>query len=349
MHVSRCVSARLLLLVGWVAAMAGWPSTASDAATFKRLTLDSHVVKVETSRGQTLRLAVSAFKDISDGAHSRATVTLSLSTGKPTSFGETHNWSFQVPRSTFGYHRHTGAGHVDTGSAMGDFGSVDLSFTKTEREFETCDLGGSLTTFTGTLRGSVHFRSSSSWGRVNEGHVRFTVPNTVVIDTGCEESEEEEDETCHEAISWVGPGAMIPGGVTTESGNVFLAGGPARPRITGTRTVSLSAPTGATRTDYLVAVSPAPQDNGDSLTISTTAGTAVSGSATITGGQPSQTATEVCEDAATGVDKQQTRSGYFGASWTSPSDDLLTFNFAAAADFAAPAGGSATWSHSSFS
>jgi len=347
MRVARCTPLRLLLGIGCVAMAAG-PQTAAHAATFKRLTLDSHVVKVETSKGQTLRLAVAAFKDISAGAHSRATVTVSLSTGKPMSFGETHVWSFEVPRSTFGYHRKTGAGHVETGGAMGDFGSLDLSFTRTEREFETCDLGGSLTTFTGTLRGAVHFRSSSSWGRVNERHLRFAVPNTVVIDTGCEESEEEEDETCHEAISWVGPGAMIPGGVTTESGNVFLAGGPARPRIAGTRTVSLSAPNGAMRSDYLVAVSPAPQENGDSLTITTSPGAAISGSATITGGQPSQTGTEACEDAS-GVDREQTRSGYFGASWSSPADDLLTFDFKAAPDFAAPAGGSATWSHSTFS
>ena len=339
------LAAALLSTVGLNASPA-----AAASPTVVKLELNGHTVTVQTSTGHTLRLAVAAFKDITEGDKSKAAINVTLSTGKAVSFGETHRWSFPAPRSAFVFHRHTGKAVLASGAALGDFGSLDLTFHKRDRVVEQCGLGGTETAYIGVLHGAVHFRSSSPWGRVNDRDLSFTSHNEVVIDRSCEEAEDEEEEAvCHNSITWVGPSATVPGGLTTQYGSAFFSGGPTRPRITGVRTINLPAPQGAGRADYLVAESAAPQLAGNTLTIDTKPGTTISGSATISGGQPSPTVTSDCTDESTNTVKEETTSGYFGASWSSPADQLLTFDFAAAADFVTPGSGSASWTESTFS
>jgi hypothetical protein len=237
-----------------------------------------------------------------------------------------------------------------SGVSLGDYGSLDLTFRKLDREVEHCGAGGTETEYTGILRGTVHFRSRSIWGRIKDKDLSFKSHNEVVIDASCEEEEDEEEEAeCHSSVAWVGPTATVPNGLTTQFGSAFFSGGPARPRITGVRTLNLSSPKGAGRADYLVAESEAPQLSGDTLTINTKPGTTISGRATISGGQPSPPVTSECTDESTNTVKDERTSGFFGASWSSPPDQLLTFDFAAAGDFVTPAGGSGSWTQSTFS
>jgi len=329
-------------------------TTAAEAATPAQLELNGRTITVTTSTGHSLHLAVNAFKSITEGDTSKAKVTVTLSTGKAVGFGETHRWSFVAKRSAFAVNQRSGNATLVSGAALGDFGSLDLSFEKHRRTFEHCSAGGTETTFKGTLRGTVRFRSGTAWGRVSDRHMNFQTGNEVVVDVGCEEAEgagEEEEAECHESISWVGPSATVPDGLTTEYGSAFTSGGPKRPSITGTRTVSLPSPHGAGRADYLVAESPAPQldSNTNTLTITTKPGTTISGGATITGGQPAPTAISDCTDEATGTQKHEMTAAYFGASWSSAADSPLRFDFAVTPNFTAPTSGSAGWSQSSFS
>lgn len=345
---------RLLVALAVFLGLALTAPTAADAATVVKLELNGHTVSVTTSSGQALRLAVAAFKDITEGDTSKAAINVTLSTGKAVSFGETHRWSFRAKRSAFDFHKKSGNATLMSGAALGDFGSLDLSFQKDHREFEKCSGGGTETTYVGTLSGAVHFRSHTPWGRVSKKHLSFKSNNEVVVDASCEEAEgagEEEEADCHESISWVGPTGTVPDGLTTQFGSAFFSGGPKRPSITGVRTVTLSSPRGAGRADYLVAESPAPQldSNTNTLSITTTPGTRISGAATISGGQPTPGAVSDCHDEATGTDKQEMTAGYYGASWSSSSDSPLHFNFAVTPDFVTATGGSASWSQSSFS
>jgi len=329
-------------------------SPAAAAPTPTQLELNGHAVTVTTSTGQTLRLTVAAFKNITDGDKSKVSINVTLATGKAASFGETHRWSFPAPRSAFVFHRHKGKAVLVSGASLGDYGSLDLTFHKRSREVEQCGLGGTETAYLGVLRGAVHFRSSSSWGRVNDKDLSFKAHNEVVVDASCEEAEgagDEEEAECHQSTSWVGPTATVPGGLTTQYGSAFVSGGPKRPSITGTRTVSLSSPHGAGRADYLVAESAAPQlDSGtNTLSITTKPGTRISGAATISGGQQAPPATGDCHDEATNTDKTETTTGYFGASWSSAADSPLLFDFAVTPNFTTPVSGSASWSQSSFS
>lgn len=353
-HPARSVAVRLLLALGLTAGPVLLAVPAAHAATVVKLELNGRTITVQTSNGHSLRLAVAAFKDITKGDTSKAAINVTLSTGKAVGFGETHRWSFAAKRSAFIFHQHSGRAVLATGTALGDFGTLNLTFEKRHREVEHCSAGGTETSYKGTLRGSVHFRSDSAWGRVNKKHLSFKTHNEVVVDASCEEAEgagDEDEAECHQSISWVGPTATVadPDGLTTQYGSAFFSGGPSRPSITGVRTVTLASPRGAGRADYLVAESQTPQLTGTTLTIATKPGTAISGSATISGGQPAPPATSDCEDEATGTEKDETTGGYFGASWSSPVDDLMRFDFAASPDFTAPTSGSASWTQSSFS
>jgi hypothetical protein len=328
--------------------------TAAQAATVVKLELNGRTITVTTSTGHSLHLAVAAFKDITKGDTSKAAINVTLSTGKAVGFGETHRWSYAAKRSAFGFHRRTGNATLLSGAALGDFGSLDLTFRKDHRVFEHCSGGGTETTYKGTLSGTVHFRSHTAWGRVSKKHLSFRTGNEVVVDASCEEAEgtgDEEEAECHQSTSWVGPAATVPDGLTTQLGSAFVSGGPKRPSITGVRTLSLPAPHGAGRADYLVAESPAPQldTTANTLTITTEPGTRISGAATISGGQQTPPVNSGCHDEATGTDKDETTTGYFGASWSSAVDSPLHFDFAVTPGFTAPTSGSASWSQGSFS
>ena len=332
--------------------LSGTPTASAD--TIVKLELNGRTISVTTSSGQSLHLAINAFKDITKGDTTKAAINVTLSTGKAVGFGETHRWSFVAKRSAFAFHQSSGNGTLVSGGALGDFGSLDLTFTKNHREFEHCSAGGTETTYKGTLSGTVHFRSNTAWGRVSKKNLSFRTGNEVVVDASCEEAEgagDEEEAECHESISWVGPSASLPDGLITQYGSAFFSGGPKRPSITGTRTVSLPSPHGAGRADYLVAESPAPQLDGNTntLTITTKPGTSIRGNATITGGQPTPGAISDCHDEATGTDKHEMTAGSFGATWSSPADSPLRFNFAVTPNFTTATSGSASWSQSSFS
>ena len=327
---------------------------AAGAATVVKLELNGRTITVTTSTGQSLHLAVAAFKDITKGDTSKAAINVTLSTGKAVGFGETHRWSFAAKRSAFSFHQQSGNATLVTDAALGDFGSLDLTFEKHHRTFEHCSGGGTETTYTGTLTGKVHFRSNTAWGRVSKKHLSFQTGNEVVVDASCEEAEgtgEEQEAGCHQSTSWVGPTGTIPDGLTTQYGSAFVSGGPKRPSITGQRTVSLSSPHLAARADYLVAESPSPQldANTNTLSIKSKPGTTISGEATISGGQQTPPATGPCHDESSGTDKVETTTGYFGASWSSAVDSPLRFDFAVTPNFIAPTSGSASWSQSSFS
>jgi hypothetical protein len=343
---------RLALALSIAASPALLVAHPAQAATFLRLSLNSHPVTVQTTTGQALKLSVAAFKDIAKSDTGQVSVNVTLSTGQPVAFGETHVWSFQTSRRAFTFHQDSGRGTLATAKALGAFGSLDLSFDKTKRDVENCAVRGTMTTFTGTLRGAVHFHSSSAWGRFDKRRLNFTTPNTIAIDHDCDQGEQgDEDDQggCEESITWSGPTAIVPDGVATEYGSVIFTGEREdRPRITGVRNVHLSAPNGAARADYLVSEAEPPQASGDTLAIATKPHRTIGGSAMISGGQEAPPVTGKCTDASSGQQVDEQTAGFFGATWASPANDPLTFDFAAAPNFTASTGGSASWNHTTF-
>ena len=336
--------ARILIVLATTGGLSTLAPATADAATAKSQTLSSHAQSVRTSTGKSLKLEVTAAKTTTSGNTSPVDLRISLSTGVPYGKGETHAWTYSTSRAVFSYSASTGKGTLRTGSEIQPFGSLSLSFTKTGQSTTTCAVSGSVTNVKGKLHGKVDFDTKlSAWGTVNDGTFTFSTPNVISLNNGCNGGEGKVP--CSVATTWSGPSAVTPSDSAYESGYAVTVAGTTTSTITGSRTTGLSRPSTASRSDVLTAAAPAPTMNSSTLTVHTKAGSPVSGSATISGGQASTTS-QAC--ALNGHSKtEHFRSYYGGASWSSPHG--ITFNFKAGPDLVTPTSGTGGWSRNTYS
>ena len=314
----------------------------ASAAGVTSIGLGSHLNKVHTSTGKTLKLFVTASKNTASGSSEQATVGVTLSTHSPYSKGETHSWLFHVPRNSFDYTSSSGKGSVD--ASLGKYGSINLSFSKTGPSGGKCDVSGTRTIVRGKLHGAIHLdTNTNSWGKVNDKSFTFDTPNSITVSKNCNDGEGGGTPTCFKATTWSGP--FDPNGGYI-SGSSQTLGGKTKTVITGTRTVNLSKPDGASRTDVLAAAAPAPTTNGSTLTVKTRSSGPVSGSAKVAGDAPQSSPGYACT--INGHKKTEHSKTYYGANgWSSPHG--IKFNFKASADLVSPKSGSASWSQNSYS
>jgi hypothetical protein len=336
--------ARIAIVVATAAGFAVVAPSPVSAVVSKSLSLASDAQSVKTSTGKSLKLQVTALKMTTHGDTSAVILSVNLSTGTPYGKGETHSWRFSTSRGSFTYSASTGKASVSTGKEIQPFGLLSLTFTKTGQSTSKCAVAGSLTNIKGKLHGKVDFDTSlSTWGSVSSTSFTFATPNIVSISNGCNGGEG--TVPCSVATTWSGPSLGDQSGSAYESGYAVTVSGTTTSTITGSRTTSLSKPQGASRADVLTAVAPSPSINSSMLTVRTKAGSPVSGSATISGGQASNTS-QAC--VLNGHQRtEHFKSYYGGASWSSPHG--ITFNFKAGPDLVTATSGTGGWSRNTYS
>jgi hypothetical protein len=315
----------------------------ASAAGVTSIALGSHLNKVHTSTGKTLKLFLTASKNTANGSNDKASVGVILSTHTPYGKGETHSWSFGVPRSDFDYTASSGNGSVD--ASLGKYGTLKLTFNKTSQSSSKCVVSGSRTIVKGRLHGAIHFdTNTNAWGKVDDGTFTFDTPNSISVSKSCNDGEGSGGTpTCFTATTWSGPFSSDGGFI---SGSSQTTGGTTKTVISGSRTVNLSKPTGATRTDVLTASAPAPSANGSTLTVKTSSSGPVSGSAKIAGDAPQSSPGYACK--INGSKKTEHAKSYYSATgWSSPNG--IKFNFKASADLVSSKNGSGSWSKNSYS
>jgi len=314
------------------------PAVAAGSST---ISLGSHLAKVHTSSGQTLKMLITASKGTSNGA----TVGVVLATHSPYNKGETHSWLFQVASNDFTYKSSSGAGTVN--ASLGKYGTVSLSFAKTGQSTSKCEVSGTRTIVKGKLHGAVHFdTNTNAWGKVDNKNLTFDTPNVVTVANSCNDGETPGGTpTCFTATTWSAP-PVIGGNSSFVSGFSRKAGSKTITTITGTRTVQLSKPAGASRTDTLVAAAPAPTASGNTLTVKTSSSGPVSGSAKIKGGSPQSTPGYACT--INGNKKTEHSKSYYASDgWSSATG--IKFNFKASADLVSAKNGASGWAQNSYS
>ena len=315
----------------------------AGAAGQSSLGFGSHVNKVHSSSGKTLRLSVTAFKNTAKGSTDKASVGINLSTRLPFNKGETHAWQFQVTRSDVNYSSGTGT----ISGSFGKYGSVDLTFNKTGQSTSKCSVSGTMTTVKGRLHGAIHVDTNTkAWGSVNAKSFAFDTPNVLTVNNSCNNGEGTGNLRCFTATTWSAPPIVGGGGSTFVSGYSSTAAGKTKTLVTGTRSTQLSRPSGASRIDTLVATAPAPAISGNNLTVKTSSTGPVSGSAKIAADAPQSGPGYDCT--INGQNKtEHTKSYYAGDAWSSANG--LRFNFKASSDIVTTKSGAASWSRNTYS
>ena len=313
-------------------------TTTASAAAPSYLYLSSHIQTIKTSTGKSLHLSIGANKTTTSGNTDPAGLTVSLSTSSTFGVGETHTWSFSIPRAAFGYTAGTGKAVLSTGTHMGPFGALKLTFHKTSQSKHTCGESGSLVTIRGTLGGTVNFISGlTPWGKFKRTGYSFATPNIVSINTGpC--TEKTVTPTCATSVSWSAPTSETSPSI---SGSRFTVGSSSTSTMSAYRRVALAHPAGASRSDNLTKAEPAPTIKNGSLVVTTKSGSGISGHASIGPGTTSTNPGTTCKQ--NGTNHTSVTTYHFSAAWSS--SPKLIFDFKAIKDIVAPAAGStAFWS-----
>lgn len=332
-------TARVLVALTTICGCVALAPPEVGAATPQAESLSSHAQSVKTSTGKSLRLQVEAYKTTASSSTDKVQLSVNLSTGWPYGNGETHTWRFLTARSDFTYSPSTGKGSVTTGKEIEPFGSISLSFAKTGQTTTCYDDGIRVTDVKGTLHGKVSFDTRlSAWGHVSDSSFTFSTPNVISLTSGCRPKRGQFD--C--SVTTTYDTNTIPAEVI---GNAVTVSGSTTSTISGDRTVTLPKPRYGGRVDFLQAAEPAPSISGSTLNITTKPHTAISGSATISGGQASTTSL-ACTHNGHRHTEHVTSYDSGDASWSSPSG--LTFNFRAVPDLVSATDGSASWSRSTY-
>jgi hypothetical protein len=282
----------------------GAAAAPASAATNLSYFLTAGTVGI-TSGGHTWNVQVSLI-----GGSSGGPVIIDVLIETPHLSGtEIHDWGMTMPGADFTVNKTTGAATVNTHSDLSPVASLNLSYKPTGHTTGTCT-AGSETDYTGTLTGSVTLTTGLKGLMLSNTHATFGTPNTLQVDAACVPPL-----ACGFA-TWGGgvggpPSMPIAAGITTGTpGHLvhFTEVG---------RTVSLSAPTGATRHDGAEVQAPAPVFNtkAKSLTVKGVASSAVPGAGVISGAKMVVPGTETCTLA--GKTYTQTSTSYDGASFSS--------------------------------
>jgi hypothetical protein len=296
---------------------------------------DSHGVRLHLTLGSTMRTGVG-----------RASLSVSLATGSVDGLGETHSWSFSLPRSDLSYNRKTGHGKLATHGSLKAFGTITLAFAKKSQSTSKCKGGtGHDTRVTGRLSGKLFFNTqtgSHGWGKVGSRtrKVTFSGASTVsMLSSGCPIGTGGGSASCISGLFWSAPFSTTTPSQSTF-GNVTRSGSRTKSTITFDQFVDINSPAGTTRTDLLVAKEPAPTVNAGTLTI-TTSGHAVTGSATIN----NTTSTPNNYKCKSGKHAKTEKTVYYTGMWTA---SPLAVHFGAIGTVDGPTSGSGSFTTESF-
>jgi len=255
-------------------------SRAAESSAVQYTGLSSSFLSVKASNGVRLKLGVSAF----ESTQGTASTSVTLTNGVDDVSGETHTWSFTIPRSDFKFSSKTGNGSLKTKRELKSFGSLALAFVKKSQTKAPCTDGtGTKTTVTGTLSGTAFFNTktgSKGWGQVGSKHQKLTfkAPNDVtLLSPGCPLGTGGQS-ACVKGLEW--NATYNTATQVSVFGQVTKDGKKTTSTATISRSISLPSPKGAQREDILVAKEPAPKISSGNLSI-TTKGHAVTGSARI--------------------------------------------------------------------
>lgn len=240
---------------------------------------------------------------------------------------EIHDWGMQMPGADFTVDKTTGAATINTHSDLSPVLSMTLSYKPTSHTAGTCS-SGSETDYTGALTGSVTLTTGLKGLKLSDAHATFSTPNKLKVDAACVPP------LACEFASWDGG---IGGSSSAPVAAGIAAGTPGHlVHFTEVgRTVSLPAPTGATRDDGVTVSGAAPVFNAKakSLTVKGLASGAVTGSGVISGAKMVTPGTETCT--LDGTTYTQTSTIYREASWSSTTQfkgsTILTGTFKVAA------------------
>ena len=251
--------------------------------------LNAPTVSVKSTGGQTLKMSISASKDSSG-----TSLQMRLERNSSAS-DESHTWTLPLAKTGLSYS--SPKGKLATGTKLGSYGSVALTFTKVSSSTKSCAGGNGptkVTTTTVKFKGTINFAArddtkASSWGSVKKGSssapYKFGQKKGVYVTTtnGACDVKITRGFKCYDLWTWT-VNQQSATSMATLGGERRVEGSTTTSTITAFRGGLLSSPKNASRLDLTIVKAPAPQFNGsanpNTLHASTTAGTAASGGGT---------------------------------------------------------------------
>lgn len=278
---SLWISSALLAGIGLISLPAEAVSAAQRPSTSPpQIQLGGDAAAVKTSGGTSWILSVT---DSNQQSALQVSITRSVTTigdGQ-----ESHTWSFDTPASSLVFNTKTGSGTVTGGAATSPIAKIQLTFTTKRRSREACGTG-SETMYKGFLKGTAEIVSGLPRGGTVGGTrlgfgAKGSAPDVVVgTCTGT-------SDTCLSSV--VADSPYSPAGVYAQAEST-VEDGKQIAEISVSRTVHLTSPSQASRTDAALVTPPTPpkwNNKTHVLTVTSTRGGMVTGSATISGGAPS--------------------------------------------------------------
>jgi len=289
-------SLRLVAVAALAAGAAALPTAGASAAVLhptKRLV--TPVVKVNMTSGTRVQMAMLVDQD----GGTSLDVDLSRAT-KGYALMEDHDWTFDMKPSSLTYSH--GKGVFVTGRDLAHYGGIKLTFTKVSQYSTSCrndnNAPTKVTHVKVAIKGLVHFRARSSaslrskWGAVMKGtrssqYYFARQLGRYVFSTngecgGTEVPMPTGDPHCINGTLWSGPIA----GMSSVRFVLGMAADGVPSTVQGVRIAMLASPSGAMRFDGVAASAPAPVVDTSAgnpvVSVATTAGTAATGSATLT-------------------------------------------------------------------
>jgi hypothetical protein len=317
------LGAMTIFLAGPAAALI---ATASPAgATTPTLELIAGSAAVKTSNGVGWSLDV-----VWDGFVTPTVPALSVGILRTVTTGgtgeEVHSWQFNVKTTSLAFSTKTGVGTLNAGTSASPVATVDLAFKSTKSSKVTCT-SGSETIYSGTLKGEVELVTGlTGGGTVGGKTLSFTGSPEIKVDSNCSVP-----------ITPCGNETLWASGDNTA---LTLAGGGNLTGTTSTVSVSreakLKAPAGAIRYDATGMNSAAPAWNATTktLSVSTSTGGIITGSATLTGGTD-KTVKTTCT--LSGKKYTDTTIEDFTANYASPAGKTITGHNKLGGNLVAPA------------
>ena len=220
------------------------PGAQAASATVTSVGLSSYMET--TTKTSTGRKVVVTF-DISKSPDS-STSYLSLAVATP-SGSERHSWFIPVPASSLSLDSN-GKGSLTIGSKkLGDFGSIDLKVTPLKpATYTTCQKTRVAKNRKVSVDGVLDFNTGTKWGHVGSHSFHFADPSYVnwQYQTTAHCSSGSITPPC---AAGKGFGAHHTDTTTYDSTNLYSYSYNGKYYLSGSRSVSLSAPVGASRTD----------------------------------------------------------------------------------------------------
>jgi hypothetical protein len=201
---------------------------------------------------------------------------------------ELHSWGTTMPAGDFSP-KPTGAATINSGSSLRPIATLSLTYAPTSHKRAACSFGSEVV-YSGTLSGSVKLTTALKGLKLSGKKLSFKRPNTLIVDDGCVPVHPPCDFS-----NWTGPESFNAGPVAAG----ITAGAPTRQESFSevARTVALSAPTSkTTRIDLTTMKAKAPtfSKSAKTLSVTSSASGAVTGSATLSHARVAFSQTLMC-------------------------------------------------------